>query len=154
MSHPYGTPFTFYRSYRWHRGPSRIVWFIIGAVSATWYIKGKEAHRQGYGPWNGPWNHGHCVRPPIQPLPSPPTSDASPWTPRDIPRTLNNIPPAESWGGQPSQTEPWNQEEKERMAALTNQAGDKVSYRPRKTKFSYRLIFRWLNCRKLHWTQY
>lgn len=124
--HPYGAgaPLSFYR---WHRGPSRIIWFLIGAASATWWIKGKEA-RHG----QGSWSYGHCVRPSIQPqlqpLPAPPNPDASSWSPRDIPRAINNIPPADSWGGQQSQTEPWS-EEKERMAALGNQAGDKVSNR-------------------------
>ncbi|KAH8093795.1 hypothetical protein BXZ70DRAFT_949224 [Cristinia sonorae] len=30
--------------YHWHRGPSRLVWFMIGAFSATWWWKHKQGH--------------------------------------------------------------------------------------------------------------
>ncbi|KAF9466054.1 hypothetical protein BDZ94DRAFT_1251991 [Collybia nuda] len=103
--------------YHWHHGPRRFVWFFIGAATATWWIKAKEAHH-GQASWS------HCIRPPLQSLPASPNPDA-PWTPRDIPRTINSIPPAESWSDQQSQTKA-QIEEKDRMAALGNQAGDKM----------------------------
>ncbi|TFK71655.1 hypothetical protein BDN72DRAFT_427248 [Pluteus cervinus] len=37
------------------RGPSRLLWFIIGAGSATWWIKSRELHGSSSGPcWRAP----------------------------------------------------------------------------------------------------
>lgn len=38
--------------WHWHR-PSRLLWFVIGAVSAGWFIKAKETHR---------FRAAHCPR--------------------------------------------------------------------------------------------
>jgi len=107
--HPYGPGF-----HHWHRGPSRIVWFFLGAATATWWIKHKEIH--------GSWST-HCIRVPILPssMPSGPEAPSS-WSPRNIPRSINNIPSA----GHQGQSQPWD-EEKERVMAVGQQAGDKLA---------------------------
>jgi hypothetical protein len=119
--HWYGAPY--------HRGPSRLLWFIFGGLAATWWIKRKECHAHAQG------NVGFCVRKPIQPpapapanLPQPPSEE---WTaearsPSPLP-TPPTPPKEEKWSFGPPPAPPFGwEEEKERMLALGRQAGDTV----------------------------
>jgi hypothetical protein len=110
----------------WHypyyrRGPSRIIWFILGGVAASWWMIRKEAHA-AYG------HIGYCVRKPIQASPSDqpqelPASLPDERTPMSIPQTPNGKYAAWGFG----QTPPFGwEEEKDRMLALGRQAGDTV----------------------------
>lgn len=127
-------PFRFYRR---GRGGSRILWFLIGAGTVTWWSCHKEAHSNGR-------YFSHCYNPHIRPGPPPPqiASDNSvahrQWQERL--RNFNNMPPATNspfppppgvqWGfGQQLQAQQW-EEEKERMWALGRQAGDSVRSLP------------------------
>lgn len=40
--HGYG-----WRAHRWHRGPSRIFWFIAGGVATAWWLKHKDFRCEG-----------------------------------------------------------------------------------------------------------
>lgn len=102
---------------RYWRGPSRLLWFFLGAGAATFWIKRKEC-RDG-----NSWSR-HCVRAPIQP-PTFSSGESTSWSPRDIPRAINNIPVGEYSNNQPRGTQAW-EEERERMLALSQKAGDKV----------------------------
>jgi hypothetical protein len=112
-------------------GPSRLLWFVIGAGAATWWHKHHEM--------NSYWGHwGHCRRAAIQgaiPNPGAPDGSASNSTMKtsessfsfkDIPKTINNIPPA-GWGwGERKDTEKY-QEEQDRLADVRKQALEAVS---------------------------
>ncbi|KAJ6621360.1 hypothetical protein B0H10DRAFT_2018150 [Mycena sp. CBHHK59/15] len=110
----------------WHAGPRRLIWFALGAASATLWITRKEAHchtNERY--------FGHCFRPPVQniqqrPEPQAGTGDASQWRPRDIPSAINNIPPAPSlpWGYPEMHRDRQWEEEKIKLQALGKQAED------------------------------
>jgi hypothetical protein len=108
------------------RGPSRILWFLIGAATTHWLIKRKDCDSRVF---------GHCRRlqyqtpPPNSSVPdgAPSNGAASvpnPWsvTARDIPRTINNIPPSH-WGSEQQQS--WYQE-KEHLADITRKVTDAV----------------------------
>ncbi|CAA7267417.1 unnamed protein product [Cyclocybe aegerita] len=64
------------------RGPSRLLWFVIGAMTATWWIKRKQCESRVF---------GHCLRPAIQPTDS---KHRDGWTQNavDVSRAINNIP--------------------------------------------------------------
>lgn len=104
---------------RFHRGPSRLLWFVLGGLTATWWYKHKEADKVAF---------GHCIRrsmqnsfpdaPPFIPTREAPAGEVpqsaatnsteapqssasrtpqSPSWPQsvgDIPRAINNIPPS------------------------------------------------------------
>ena len=85
--------------HHFHRGPSRFLWFVIGAASATWWIKSKEA--QGF-------QVRHCSRaripqeayanPPVpqdqqQPGQSQPQAQGHPWHHRRWEWTWPTPPP-------------------------------------------------------------
>ncbi|KAF5383523.1 hypothetical protein D9615_003590 [Tricholomella constricta] len=108
--HPYG-PGAHY--WHWHRGPRRLIWFIIGAAAATWWIKHKE-ERQGW--------KSHCIRAPIQPPVLSSNADADPWSTRGVTKAINNLPPAEM----SRHTNDWN-DEKQHMAEISQSAGDKLA---------------------------
>ncbi|KAJ6518681.1 hypothetical protein C8R45DRAFT_1065623 [Mycena sanguinolenta] len=104
----------------WH-GPRRTVWFILGATAATFYHHHREAHRHTHERY-----FGHCFRPPVQYRPNDP-SNAVPeppqWRPRDIPNTINNIPPTSlPWGYPESHKDRQWEEEKQKMHAIGRQA--------------------------------
>ncbi|KAJ7245110.1 hypothetical protein B0H12DRAFT_1127843 [Mycena haematopus] len=88
----------------WH-GPRRAVWFIIGAASASFWHHHKEAHHHTHERY-----FGHCFRPPVHYRPSDPNSptpahpEPPQWRPRDIPSTINNMPPASLPWGYPDRT--------------------------------------------------
>ncbi|KAJ7834102.1 hypothetical protein B0H13DRAFT_2212361 [Mycena leptocephala] len=105
----------------WH-GPRRTIWFLIGAASATWWMCHKEAHRHTHERY-----FGHCFRPPvpsIQPRPADPqlNEPVQQWRPRDIPSTINNMPPAMPWGYPESHKDRQWEEEKQKMQAIGRQA--------------------------------
>ncbi|OBZ73557.1 hypothetical protein A0H81_06026 [Grifola frondosa] len=60
--------------YACHRHGSRLIWFVIGAGVATFWLKSKEAHE---------WKARHCLRDriPQQAYPAPGTPPAPPTTP-------------------------------------------------------------------------
>ncbi|KAF8074898.1 hypothetical protein FPV67DRAFT_603475 [Lyophyllum atratum] len=106
--HPYSSG----PHWHWHRGPSRLIWFFIGAATATWWIKHKEGRHGGS-------NH-HCIRAPVQPPVLSSHSDPDPWSTRRVTRAINGIPPAEVSNND------WD-EEKQRVAELSQSAGDKLA---------------------------
>ncbi|KAF8892086.1 hypothetical protein BD779DRAFT_1510771 [Infundibulicybe gibba] len=86
---------------------------LIGAGSAVWWTRYKSLDCHSF---------SHCVRSSIQYAPpgSPQNKDASPSEPgrhagHQISSMINNIPP------------PMEQREKERIASVARQAGDKVA---------------------------
>lgn len=101
--------------HHWHRGPSRILWFFIGAASATFWIKRKDMHNEGH--------FSRCFRAPIQ---QPPPASAPAWSARDIPGAINNIPPAEPVPWALGHQKSASSREEERILELTRQAGDAV----------------------------
>lgn len=50
-------PYHFHHMAGFHRGPSRILWFFLGGLAATWWIKRKDADHRVF---------GHCNRPSMQ----------------------------------------------------------------------------------------
>ncbi|GLB41884.1 hypothetical protein LshimejAT787_1004840 [Lyophyllum shimeji] len=100
--------------WHWHRGPSRLIWFFIGAAAATFWHKHKEA-KHGVG-----W-HPHCLRAPIQPPVLSSSANPDRRSMHGVSKAINNIPPAEL-----SNSTEWN-EEKQRMAELSRSAGDKLA---------------------------
>jgi hypothetical protein len=117
----------------YYGGPSRFIWFAIGAGAATFWHK---CHQMNY---NGaPW--GHCRRSAIQqqhPYPNPPPTNPdgsstptqaqeSSFSYKDIPKRINNIPPANwEWGQEKERLR--NQEDEDRLADLRRQATETVS---------------------------
>lgn len=117
--------------------PSRALWFLIGAATATLWIKHREyrnIERRGYGP---------CVRQraiqsasqqqgalaePSQSNVAPPTSPSqTPETLHSVSRAINNLPPADGWHfGERRQMEKW-EEDKEKLMDFTLRATDAVS---------------------------
>ncbi|KAF9266997.1 hypothetical protein L218DRAFT_956083 [Marasmius fiardii PR-910] len=62
----YGRPPFHWHSWYHHHGgrrPSRLLWFLIGAGTATFFIYRKQAHRNDDAYW------GHCRKVPVQPPP-------------------------------------------------------------------------------------
>ncbi|KAL0955870.1 hypothetical protein HGRIS_002069 [Hohenbuehelia grisea] len=128
---------------RWYRGPSRLLWFSIGAVSATIWAKHKEWHER-----HGRQYYEHCFRAPVQAPPntvqtSPypgdgrPTADVMmipiPTSLKSVPESINRIPPAQDmvpsvpWMfGYQHQDQRWDQE-KAKMWDLGRQAGDTMT---------------------------
>ena len=115
--------------HHFHRGPSRLFWFILGGVATAWWIKHKEI--QGY---DGCF--GHCIRKPIRapPTPNPTNMDDnvaqsrsapnSQWDARYESPSRNSSPPIAlpfGWSN-----EEWEME-KEKMWSMGRQAGDTVS---------------------------
>lgn len=106
--------------FHYHR-PSRAVWFLIGAASATVWIKHRE-FRCAEG------RHGPCVRQRvIQPASQQQATGQIPEALHSVSRVINNIPPAEAWGfGERRQMEKW-EEDKERLMDFTLRTTDAVS---------------------------
>jgi len=114
----------------WHGGPRRLVWFVLGAASATMWIHHKEAHRQTHERY-----FGHCFRPPVASMRPDllPPDEAAQWRARDISAAINKIPaapapaptPASSplpWGySEAHQDRQW-EEEKLKLQAIGKQA--------------------------------
>ncbi|KAF9054365.1 hypothetical protein BJ165DRAFT_1438287 [Panaeolus papilionaceus] len=103
-----------------YRGPSRLLWFAIGAVTASWFIKRKDERRV--------W--GHCRRPALGPndLPQQSPDDQDPWKARatEFSRTINNLNPPDG-----PVTPPWDekefQQQREHFAKVSRQAGEAMS---------------------------
>jgi hypothetical protein len=102
MHHP-----GYYRWHSWHR-PSRLIWFVLGAGAATWFIKHNDMR---YG--HDEQRIGFCRRAPIQP---PPSLQSHDWN-------ATTGPQNPSWDQQRSRQ--W-EEDKARLMALGQTAGDKV----------------------------
>ena len=108
--------------HHFYRGPSRLIWFILGGVTTAWWIKHKEIREHnGY--------FGHCVRKAIQAssTPSPTNMDAqsrptpnSQWDARYESNSSPPIPLPFGWTN-----EEWERE-KERMWSMGRHAGDTV----------------------------
>jgi len=88
-------------AYRWHYGPSRFLWFCIGAAASAYWMS-RDRHRL--------WLD-RCNRAPIQSPSVPPSSEAGP----------SYNPQYDTRAG----SAPWD--EGERMLAFSRQAGDKVT---------------------------
>ena len=114
-------------SYRF-RGPSRILWFVIGAATASLLLKRTDCRSRTF---------SHCRRLQHQtPLPNSSVPDSSlsddahftssapnPRSVtflRDLSRTINNIPP---WSSEQQQS--W-QQEKEHLADISRKVADAV----------------------------
>jgi hypothetical protein len=70
--------------HHWHRGPSRLLWFLFGAGVATWFAKQKECHA---------YQVKHCMqhRIPAEAYPPPPSSQsAQSHFPRGCPGQAQN----------------------------------------------------------------
>jgi hypothetical protein len=107
------------------RGPSRILWFVIGAATASLLLKRTDSHSRTF---------GHCRRlqhqapMPNSSVPDTTLSDDASSAPnsrsvtflRDIPRAINNIPPWDS-----EQQQSW-QQEKEHLADISRKVADAV----------------------------
>lgn len=119
MYHPHFYP-------RYSRGPSRLLWFFIGAGTAFWWLKHREAN--GHVPF--------CARHRLQP----PTTDNQQnpgWPQRmgDIPRAINNIPPVDATT-EPSPQPPsrgspasWKWDpDREHLEKISKQAVDAVGF--------------------------
>lgn len=109
----------------WH-GPRRAVWFLIGAGVASFWHQHREAHHHH----THERYFGHCFRPPVHYRP---TDNASPpheptqWRSRDIPATINNLPPAPMpWGYPEAHKDRQWEEEKQKMHAIGRQAEEVV----------------------------
>lgn len=133
---------------RFRGGPSRVVWFVLGAVSAAWWMKRSEMHRaiayengEGEGKryrWcsSTKYEHHHHPR---QAEAAPPAEHASsPSPPSQTPAQSQQPqqPPPAQWGPWQSQsaaqmpfgwTDAQWEQEKERMWALGQHAGDRMS---------------------------
>ena len=117
----YYPPHHFYRG-GMCRGPSRIFWFLVGAGATFWWVKHREAKGQ-ISPF--------CARHRLQP----PTTDndqQNPGWPQNIPRVINNIPPANP-PTDPSQSPPWGtptswkwDPDREHLEKISKQAADAV----------------------------
>lgn len=119
MYHP--PPPHFYRGGMWQRGPSRIIWFLIGAGATYWWLKHRE--RKGQIP-------PFCARHRLQP----PTNDSDQQNPGwpqnmgNIPRAINNIP-ADPSSQSPSWGTPTNWKwdpDREQLDKISKQAVDAV----------------------------
>ncbi|KIY43765.1 hypothetical protein FISHEDRAFT_77702 [Fistulina hepatica ATCC 64428] len=148
-------PYPWFHSYHhWHRGPSRLLWFIIGAVSAAYWMKRKQ--------WCDDSTYRRCFRPRVPP----PYIHQHPWPESAIPTSTPEGPsqsvpgcvpvghvhprpalptqssvgdnrgspfpspwsfPPPPWGFSPQDQERRWQEERERMAAMARQAGDAMA---------------------------
>lgn len=107
-SFPMSDHHDYWRRFHFHRRPSRLLWFTIGAASATVYIMHKESK------WNERamyWNH--CYRPPVQqpqenggslnqvlrdPLPTVPGTGSNTPTPSPYPYSHPHHHSHWSWG--------------------------------------------------------
>ncbi|KAG6909033.1 hypothetical protein DXG01_002307 [Tephrocybe rancida] len=95
--------------YRWHRGPSRILWFALGAITASVWAKHRERTE-----WNG--YPRLCARPPVpQPTLSTQAEPTDPWSARGVSRAVNGVPPAQI-----------SSDEQKRLAEMSASAGDKL----------------------------
>ncbi|KAF7331545.1 hypothetical protein MKEN_00033600 [Mycena kentingensis (nom. inval.)] len=116
-------PHFYHGFHHFRRGPSRILWFTLGAASAAWFVKRREAHQH-----TTDRHFGRCWRPPVGSLPQPNSDE---WKLRD----LNNIPHATAteappppsplpWGYPEAHRERQWDEEKAKLQAVGRQAED------------------------------
>jgi hypothetical protein len=132
----------------YHRGPSRLLWFFIGAGAATWWIKRKDCDKRSFGPCRRlpPSSRGfpqgapasNSVPPYPYPPPAPATPSAAPSAPdpanpssaeppKDqvpVAPTAMNIPPP-IWEWEKRRDWEWEQD-KENFVKMSNQAADAV----------------------------
>jgi len=134
---PFDRGYAFHRNWHYRGGPRRLLWFLLGAGTASLFIKHHEYHK----------NHqyyGHCYRAPVRPVVAPAAESSTAaaagpeggarganwsWNARDIPRAVNNIPPASasSWGYPENHLDRQWEEEKKRLAAFGKQAEDTMT---------------------------
>lgn len=119
----------------YHRAPSRLLWFIIGAGTAAWWIKRKDCERLSFGPCRRlpPSSQGFPnasnPAPPYPysaPAPSEPT-DQAPIAPQQDaapPAPRMRFPP-HVWEWEKQQDKEWEQD-KENFIKMSNQAADVV----------------------------
>jgi hypothetical protein len=121
-------PYHYYR----HGGPSRIIWFIIGGLAASWWLKRREIHDYAH--------IGYCVRKPIQaPSPNQAQEHLNPLPEERTHLGVSQAPSGKAWTF--GQVPPFGwEEEKERMLALGRQAGDTVRV-SKYSKLCYGLIY-------------
>ncbi|OCH93673.1 hypothetical protein OBBRIDRAFT_278185 [Obba rivulosa] len=99
-----------------HRHGSRFLWFIFGAVTATWVIKHREVD------YHFKFSH-HCSRHQIPQHAYPPPPSAPPMIPSAEQQSEAPVKPALVL---PMPTEKWD-EDKVRAAALSKQASERFS---------------------------
>jgi len=131
----------------YHRGPSRLLWFFIGAGAATWWIKRKDYDVRSFGPCRRlpPSSHtfpqGAPTSNTVPPYPYPSQSTApaaaatshpaDPSIPTESPKdqvpvapTGMKIPPP-VWEWEKRRDWEWEQD-KENFVKMSNQAADAV----------------------------
>jgi hypothetical protein len=122
----------------YHRAPSRLLWFIIGAGTATFWIKRKDCEGRSFGPCRRlpPSSQGFPnpsnSAPPYPysaPAPSEPTipSDQAPVAPQQgaPPAGPRMRFPPHMWEWEKEQDREWEQD-KENFIKMSNQAADVV----------------------------
>ncbi|PFH52627.1 hypothetical protein AMATHDRAFT_2023 [Amanita thiersii Skay4041] len=103
----------------YHSRPSRIFWFVIGATTATLWIKHKDAERRS-------WKYCIRQRPAeVGPDGSSP-SETSAWTVRSVSNAINNIPTS-SWGPRDERQMGQWAEEREKLIEVTRKAGETMA---------------------------
>ncbi|KAF7309699.1 hypothetical protein MIND_00341600 [Mycena indigotica] len=107
-------PRFFYPHPRFHTGPSRLLWFVIGAASATWWI-----HRKEHANPSNQHHFGRCIRPPVPPLAVEPQPNRDTLPPMQNP--ANRSPP---WGYPEAHRARQFDEEKAKLQAIGRQAED------------------------------
>ncbi|KAK0457690.1 uncharacterized protein EV420DRAFT_473502 [Desarmillaria tabescens] len=114
--------------YRWHRRPSRLLWFVLGAGAATLFMKHREAARV-----NGKFYWGHCQRHSVNYGPVPPQSRIAQWR-EETENWKPTPPPAVPVGNsvyEGNYSSGWREQEwdaeKEKMKAFGKQAQDAMT---------------------------
>ncbi|KAJ7066740.1 hypothetical protein C8F01DRAFT_1124391 [Mycena amicta] len=103
----------FFYSHGFHSRPSRLVWFLIGGLSASWWIHRKQSHYPSL-----EQHFGRCIRQPVPPLPQNQTQN------QDDHRLRDPRPPALPWGYPEAHRERQFDEEKAKLQAIGRQAED------------------------------
>ncbi|KAF9005923.1 hypothetical protein BDQ17DRAFT_1540556 [Cyathus striatus] len=98
------------------RGPRRLIWFLIGAGTAAWFLKYKDANERQF---------GHCRRPQVQQPQAPESQDtwhsAEPHHHRSFPPLAHRNYWSSNWEAGPTP------EEKEKIAVFSSYAADSVT---------------------------
>lgn len=133
-----------YPYYRWScKPPSRLLWFCLGAGSALWWLKSKEAHSYHL---KAKFCSRHRIPPEAYPLPGPPSHHVLSWISGSSHDDVREKPDRSgcdwygqrsSWGscpktscpnGRPCTPPTWDswEDERLRMMELSNKANEKV----------------------------
>ena len=75
--HWHAHPLEHFTMRHWHRGPSRLLWFILGAGASAWWIKHKECRE---------YQVKHCMRSRLPPeaYPYPPPAQSQNQSPNQV----------------------------------------------------------------------